>query len=181
MIALYIVGSIALMSLVEYLVHRFHMHGPGWLNILSPTLYESHAKAHHVKYSDRFDHDVADDGKDDGLPIPYLGSLILATPVLAGMYLIDWRLAAIFLSVLLLYHFTWNVWHGEMHEPTNRIFTRNAIYRAIARHHYMHHKHVNRNYGGVFPWWDMILSTYYWAKPHEVFEMRRIGLYDRTR
>src|SRR5262249_52330728 len=83
--------------------------------------------------------------------------------------------AIIFLSVVTSHHWIWNQIHLEMHKPEGKFFREWPIYKFLARHHYLHHRHQNKNFNVVFPFADYVLRTNARANEADRAEMQRLG------
>jgi hypothetical protein len=50
----------------------------------------------------------------------------------------------VFVAVMTFHHWAWNKVHLEMHKPKQRVFSTWRIYKFLARHHCLHHRHMDR-------------------------------------
>ena len=60
---------------------------------------------------------------------------------------------------MIFHHWAWNKIHLEMHKPEQRVFSTWPVYKFLARHHCLHHRHLDRNFNVVFPLADYVLGT----------------------
>jgi len=175
-LALQIVGwfvaMVILMSLVEHQVHCRLMHKkPRFFPFRDlrarKRMFTSHAVEHHRQYRQHFHDDPVPAGEDRGIRLNVAEGLIECLPVplaLVGIsYVADVRFpligAAIFPMVVALHHLIWNQVHLEMHKPENRFFAQWRIYKFMARHHFLHHRHPDKNFNVAFPIGDWIFGT----------------------
>src|SRR5205085_2528136 len=84
---------------------------------------------------------------------------IKAIPFAALIALVSWQGAAVFVAAFIFHHWAWNKIQLEMHKPEQRIFSTWPVYKFLARHHCLHHRHLNRNFNVVFPLADYGLGT----------------------
>jgi sterol desaturase/sphingolipid hydroxylase (fatty acid hydroxylase superfamily) len=63
-----------------------------------------------------------------------------------------------------------------MHKPEKRFFSDWPVYKFLGRHHYLHHKHPDKNFNVVLPLADYVLGTIIRASNLELNEMYRLRL-----
>lgn len=168
--------GVALMSLVEYWLHRWHMHKPGFINRFSPKTYEQHHFEHHGKYYRQFNYEPDPYGRSLGLVISYkyFSYFFLAPLLLLGVVYSWWFSVGIIIAIL-LHHLIWNNFHVEMHDPKKRFFSEWWYYKSLCRYHYLHHRHVNKNFNVVYPFCDLLFGTLAQPTHAELEEMRSLG------
>lgn len=168
--------GVVLMSLVEYWLHRWHMHKNGFINIFLPNTFEEHHFEHHGRYYRQFDHEPDPRGRDLGLAISYrhFATVVLPLLLLLG-WACSWGLSAGIAAAILLHHAVWNGFHAEMHNPQGRFFSGWRWYKFVCRYHYLHHKHVNKNFNIVYAGCDWLFGTLARPTPGEVAEMVELG------
>jgi hypothetical protein len=168
--------GVALMSLTEYWLHRWHMHKPGFINTFSPRTFEQHHYEHHGKYYRQFNYEPDDYGRGLGLVISYryFCYFVLTPLLLLGAYYSWWFSVGIGLAIL-IQHIVWNNFHVEMHDPKGRFFAKWGWYKFVCRYHYLHHRHVNKNYNVVYPFCDVLFGTHAVATTIEIGEMMDLG------
>jgi hypothetical protein len=162
--------TIPFMSIVEYVVHRWMMHR----ETIFSGVYVEHALEHHGKYYRRFNHEPDPAGRELNLVISYWYLLIPAIPALM---MARWSLqpAGMALGVA-LYLLAWNTLHSEMHDPRGRFFSRWRVYRYLRRYHYLHHRHVTRNFNATLPLGlDRLMGTSAVADARDLNEMAKLG------
>jgi hypothetical protein len=71
--------------------------------------------------------------------------------------------AVMFPLVVCMHHVLWNLIHLEMHKPANRAFAKWAVFKHVARHHFLHHRYPNTNFNVALPIGDYLFGTV--AKP----------------
>lgn len=186
-----IVGSLAIMSCVEYYLHGYVLHQESvlpaflyrWFPAIEMERYE-HAELHHGVYYKEFNNEPDPIGKDLAQRIGWKTTLVGALFFLPWMILVAYFVSPIpsvvFACVGLLYVLTWNTIHPEMHQPKHPWWSKLAPYRYLARYHFVHHDahrkgvHVNENL--VLPFVDYIFGRRARPTPAQELEMQRIGL-----
>src|SRR6266851_4558164 len=101
---------------------------------------------------------------------------IKALPFAALIALVSWQGAAVFVAVMIFHHWAWNKIHLEMHKPEQRVFSTWPVYKFLARHHCLHHRHLDRNFNVVFPLADYVLGTSARANEADLKYMKQWGL-----
>ena len=147
-------------SLIEYLIHRFVLHG----RIFSSTrLYQQHSINHHSYFNHQF--------MTLEQPID-LNRVILFTSDLLNLIGLNaalawaWSLAAgldagiLFFLAGIAYLVAYEVAHGICHLAG---WTDFSFARFFANHHRLHHrteKTTKKNFSIVIPVWDLLLGSY---------------------
>ncbi len=185
-ILLTIIGSVLLITFGEYAIHRHAMHRkrfPKWVYRVNPDMhaqFHNHALLHHGTYYKKFDYEPTDEGKYFNLrilPGDTLRIMVLFAPVIIPLALfVSLYSAATLVMVIAIHNVLWGVVHVQMHVPeTNRWFRDTAYFRFIARHHFMHHERMGKNYNVVIPLADFIMGTATKPRVSHVREMLRLG------
>lgn len=192
-IALSVVGSLVLMSFVEYYLHGYVLHQK---NVLPAFLYRwfpaiemerhEHSELHHDTYYKIFNDEPDPQGKDLAQRIGWKTTLIGFVFFLPWMLLVAYFISPvpsiIFAITGLLYVLTWNTIHPEMHQPKHPWWSKLWPYRFLARYHFVHHayhrEHVFVNENLVLPFVDFLFGRHRTATEAQKAEMRRIGLLD---
>ncbi len=161
--------SCILMSFIEHQVHSQLMHRRNFLSertaLFKRTLV-AHAVVHHRHYSKVFSDKPVRPGEDKEIRLNVHKAPIKAIPFAALIALVSWTGAAVFLATVCFHHWVWNKVHLEMHKPEQRGFSRWAVYKFLARYHWLHHRYPDKNFNVVFPFADYILGTR--AMPNEL-------------
>ncbi len=173
-----------LMSFIEHQIHQHLMHRKSPLSVIVPNLnkvFEHHAVLHHGYYYDIFDDEPVAPGKDKGLRLNYFEGFLEALPIAAIIAIFSLLGAAMFFVVVMLHHFFWNKIHVEMHKPEKRFFSDWPLYKRLARHHYLHHRHRDKNFNVVLPIADIVLGTNARATRTDLKGMYNANLFSRRR
>jgi len=168
-----------LMSFLEHQIHRSLMHRANFLSsrlLFFNKMFEHHAILHHGQYSKVFDDKPVAAGEDRHLRLSIREGFLEALPIAALLAVISLEGAIIFEIVVCLHHFIWNKRHLEMHKPEKRFLSDWPVYKFLARHHYLHHKHRDKNFNVVLPLADYVLGTNIRASNSELNEMYRLRL-----
>lgn len=172
-------ASLVLMSFLEHQVHRNLMHRRTFLSRRLPSfnkVFEHHAVFHHGQYSQAFEDSPVEPGEDRDLRLSLREGFLEALPVAALLAMVSLEGAIILEIVVCAHHFVWNQIHLEMHKPEHRFFRNWGVYKRLARHHYLHHKHPGKNFNVVLPLADYVLGTSVRASRSDVSEMYRLRL-----
>ncbi len=175
--------SIAMLfgSFFEYFIHKHVMHrGLPFLQKKRyfDQQYKSHAILHHATYYKKFDHEDDPLGKEESIIFTKEEIISIQIALLPALIFIGWfsPVTAICFSVVAFAHNNlWNIIHREMHQPQKPSWSRTALYRFLARHHFLHHRNTNKNYNVVFPFADFILNTYAVATVADKDEISSLG------
>lgn len=163
LITLYIVLSVLIMSALEWGIHKYLMHKDSTPIPYLSLLYRNHSHQHHGRFYQTFNYEEDEVGRQFALRTEILPNFLLASPLYLLLLLISPTFCIILALTQLFHHITWNVVHNEMHNPASWIIRGIPGYSWLEWHHYLHHKHVNKNFNIVFPIFDFIMGTA--AKP----------------
>jgi hypothetical protein len=170
----------------EHAIHRHTMHRkrfPRWVYRLNPDLsaqFHNHAVLHHSTYYRAFDHEPTQEGKYFNLrilPADTMRVLIGFSPlaIALGVFVSPYS-AATFVLLVIAHNMLWSVVHVQMHVPDHKSFLHDTAYfRFIARHHFMHHQRMGKNYNVVIPLADFVMGTATKPGLPDVREMMRLG------
>jgi len=158
------VAMVVLMSIIEHQVHARLMHkAPRWFLsrrfAARRKIFTSHAVEHHRQYREHFHDHALPAGADRGIRLNLVEGLLQAVPVSAGLWCVSAVAAGMFPVVVLIHHLLWNQIHLEMHQPIGRFFSTWPAYRYVARHHFLHHRHPDKNFNVAFPVGDWLFNT----------------------
>jgi sterol desaturase/sphingolipid hydroxylase (fatty acid hydroxylase superfamily) len=151
----YLVLSVVLMSAFEYSYHRWVMHKRRGVG----RAFERHAVLHHHRYVQEFVGTSDPAAKHVGIDSDVPGSLVGLSPLWILMGWWDWRLATVFLGVVIFHGLVWTVLHREMHFPARQWVRRLPGYRYLNDYHQRHHEHPSCNFNAVFPMFDWVFGT----------------------
>jgi len=175
----WLAGFTVLMSFLEHQVHRSLMHKKNGLSRRLRSfnrMFEHHAILHHRHYSKVFNDKPVAAGEDRHLRLSIREGFLEALPIAAFLATISLEGAIIFEMVVCLHHFIWNKIHLEMHKPEERFFSDWRLYKFLARHHYLHHQHPDKNFNVVLPLADYVLGTNIRASRSDLDRMYRLRL-----
>lgn len=179
-----LIFSYVFVSFVEYQIHRHLMHRkrlPEWVYRKSAYFletFEAHAIRHHRTWYKEFDHEPDPHGREENLDIKFaetLFVLVAFSPILGTFIWLSPLGGSIVFAVAFFHNRLWNLLHREMHIPEDSFFGNWPIFHYLARHHFMHHQQIGKNYNVVFPLWDYLLSTKARPKLSDVRELLRLG------
>lgn len=176
--------SYVFISFFEYQIHRHLMHRkrlPAWVYEKSAYFldtFEAHAVRHHRTWYKEFDFEPNPEGREDNLDIKIGETAVVLLAFTPFYILITWLspvTGIILIATSFFHNRLWNVLHREMHIPQGAFFHKWPAFQYLARHHFLHHNHVGKNYNVAFPLWDYLLSSI--AKPRlaDVRELLRLG------
>jgi hypothetical protein len=183
--ALSIVGWFAamvlLMSLVEHQVHCRLMHKKPRNFLLRDLrarqrMFTSHAVEHHTQYRQHFHDTPVPPGEDRGIRLNVREGLLEAVPISLLLGCFSLTGAIMFPLVVCLHHTIWNHIHLEMHKPTGRFFAQWPAYKFVARHHFLHHRHPDKNFNVAFPLGDFLCGTIATPTADDLEAMRAEGI-----
>lgn len=154
---------------------------PAWIynaSVYAVEVFEAHGVRHHTKWYKEFDYEPDEVGRDENLSIPMKETvlmLVVAFPLWAPIFYFSTYGGCIFLITALMHNRLWTILHRQMHIPKNVFFRDTALFRFLARNHFMHHKRMDRNFNVAFPFADFLFSTR--AKPtrENMRDMLRLG------
>lgn len=175
------VAMVVLMSIIEHQVHARLMHKAPRHFLLKRIsgrrkIFTSHAVKHHGQYREHFHDEPVPSGEDRGIRLNLAEGLLQAVPVSGALCCVSLTAAAMFPAVVCLHHLIWNQIHLEMHKPEGRFFSRWAAYRYVARHHFLHHRHPDKNFNVAFPVGDWLFSTVAVPSPADRLAMEEAGI-----
>jgi len=155
---------VVLMSLIEHQVHSRLMHKKPKLSLFrsSPArqkIFTQHAVVHHRQYFKAFHDAPVPHGEDRGIRLNLREGLMESLPVSLVLVFFSTPAAIMFPVVVCLHHLMWNQIHLEMHKPEDRFFAKWPFYKLLARHHYLHHRHPDKNFNVALPVGDLIFGT----------------------
>ena len=151
--------SYVIMSLAEYIAHRWIMHRPGIIE----EEYYVHTKVHHGRFYKDFENDPDPLAKHVNIKMSALNNLFYGSPIFLGLWYFEFYAMLIVLaSFTILHAWTWTLIHSEMHDPKGAWFSVLRLYKFYRHYHYMHHKDNNCNYNVVCPLMDFVFATFRW-------------------
>jgi len=187
-LTLYVLGWVAFsyvfVSFSEHQIHRHLMHKkrlPKWVYRASPYIldvFEAHAVRHHATWYKEFDYEPDPVGREENLDIKWTETFVILACLLPLLATMAWLFplgCGIFLAVAILHNRLWNVLHRQMHIPQQTFFKNWGVYHFLARHHFMHHQQVGKNYNIVFPLADFVLGSVARPTISDRKEMLRLG------
>jgi hypothetical protein len=159
---------VVLMSLIEHqvhsrLMHRKPRHFPFRFLHARRRMFTSHAVEHHTQYRRSFHDHPVPHGEDRGIRLNVSEGLLESLPVSLLLACVSTTAAGMFPLVVCMHHVLWNLIHLEMHKPANRAFAKWAVFKHVARHHFLHHRYPNTNFNVALPIGDYLFGTV--AKP----------------
>ena len=139
-------------------------------------IFEAHALVHHRHYSEIFSDEPVPVGEDKEIRLTVSKAPLKALPFAAVIALASWEGAVIFVAAMYFHHWSWNKIHLEMHKPEQRVFSTWAVYKFLARYHWLHHKYRDKNFNVVLPFADYVLGTNARASSVDLECMRQLGI-----
>jgi sterol desaturase/sphingolipid hydroxylase (fatty acid hydroxylase superfamily) len=162
---IFYLGGIPIWTLVEYLFHRFVLHGrfaPG-KGIIRKFLHERLDPLHWEHHTHPFDGHHINGELRDLLPL-----FFVAAPVsfIAPLYTLPILLAGVVQCYVI------EEW---VHHSVHFYNFRSPYFRYIKRHHFYHHspKGIEEGYGLTNGFWDIIFKTRYPAPVREALYQRK--------
>lgn len=148
-----LVAAYCLGSLLEWYVHKHHMHEPGWMN-----LYVGHVASHHAAYRRDFTHANPTCKRHDDLTFDHRP--LVWAPVFLLPFMVPLPIESfILLATVAIHSVCWWAFHLEMHEPKQRWFSRTPWYRWCLANHKIHHEHPGRRFNALLPGADWVMGT----------------------
>lgn len=176
--------SIVLLSFIEYVLHRDFMHRKvfsGRLHRRLPFLEEYfriHAILHHTTYYRCFNYEPDPKGREIDIRLGFRTGFRLFITIIPLVFVLGSVEPAggiLFLCMAIGLMNLWGLVHQEMHIPSSPFLQNLAMYRFLARRHFLHHRYPARNYNVVIPIVDWLMRTVAKAKPTDVRELIRLG------
>ncbi|MBX9879579.1 MAG: sterol desaturase family protein [Candidatus Obscuribacterales bacterium] len=167
-----------LVSLIEYLVHRYPMHSPRlakhFKNKYLEGAYKNHASLHHNHYYSVFDHEEDEFGREVGIPVGVRNSVFVVGPFILLSWSIDPITGAAVLFFTALHNVAWTTIHRAMHDRSaQHWWTRTALFGFYTRYHFLHHRQQGKNYNAFYPMWDWLLGTLAQERESDRLEMEK--------
>eukprot|EP00457_Paulinella_chromatophora_P012272 gb/GEZN01012471.1/.p1 GENE.gb/GEZN01012471.1/~~gb/GEZN01012471.1/.p1 ORF type:complete len:294 (+),score=26.33 gb/GEZN01012471.1/:135-1016(+) len=135
-----------------YVIHRIEHHFK-WIYVHS---HKSHHRFVIPKMLNAFTGSLADT------------SLLILIPLIVTTRCVPWAHCWDYIAFGTIYSFDFLIIHCEFRNPWDPLFEVLGV--GTASHHNVHHAILNKNYGHLFMWWDMIFGTY--IEPCKVHQMR---------
>jgi len=172
---------VVLMSLIEHQVHSRLMHKKPrhfpWRDLAARRkMFMSHAVEHHRQYRATFHDEPVPHGQDRGIRLNIWEGLLESLPVSLLLGCFSLTGAVMFPLVVCMHHLLWNQIHLEMHQPVGRFFSTWPAYRYVARHHFLHHRHPDKNFNVAFPVGDWLFRTVATATDSDRRAMKAEGI-----
>lgn len=148
----WLILDLLIVSFVEYAAHRWLLH-----RRILDAFWFPHT-LHHKRYYRVFNHESDPIGRELNLRIRWRDTayaLLLTSP----LFFLSPTGYAILFALAWLQRWGWNAIHAEMHLHENRCFARLRIYQALAKYHFLHHQHPDRNFNVTLPLFDALLKT----------------------
>jgi hypothetical protein len=166
--------SYPILSLFEYVLHRYLMHSPRLARALQSrylldTFYE-HAVLHHRQCYDVFDKEDRPCGGINIVVKP-ITSLTGAMLPFVVMLPIDLLTSVILFAGAIANGALWSKVHSEMHRPTGSLIGRSFVFGYLRRVHFLHHRHPGANFNTLYPMWDWVFRTVALQTPTDLKEM----------
>ncbi len=143
-----LVISYLVMSVAEYVLHRYTMHRrffpKGWFD----DVFENHAILHHK-----------DERVDLNIDLPIWYHLILSSPVILVLAYFSIPAMLGWLAIMVYHSYLWTKAHRAIHELEVNWMVWRPFYWKMYDHHMLHHKHPNKNFGVCFFWVDRLMGT----------------------
>ncbi len=185
-----LVGSLIVLSFIEHGIHGYVMHRKifptfvyRYIKLLSMHLHD-HVALHHNTYFKIFNNEPDEEGKRLNMTISFftvfLGLAAFSPVLILLAYYVSIVPALVFAATLFTHRYLWNTIHGEMHQPKYPAWSKWALYRYLARYHYLHHQHHRNgehvNFNIVIPFADFIMGKAF-VRPTDAEreEMKRFG------
>lgn len=157
-------------SFFEWVLHKYVMHRPVWNFSYA---FKAHAQTHHRKFRANHTYHLqkGDEAEAHLIRMAWWNGpaliLIGVTPIaLGGMPLAfsDWWAVLVVICAsaglsFALYYGAYEYLHWCMHKPNQRWIERTQLFRFLNEHHFLHHRHMGKNFNVVFPCADLLLGT----------------------
>jgi hypothetical protein len=154
--------AVAIVSLVEYPVHRYLMHDSKiarWAR--SERLKESSKDhlLHHFMWYRCFNDEPDPDGKLFNLHISGASFLVFFVIAVSLTAAIDPLTGILTMLAGVAYLFVFNAVHEEMHLARDRWYTKNWLFEYWELSHFLHHVNPSKNFNVLIPWVDPFFGT----------------------
>lgn len=147
-IAGWLVLSIGIVAVIEYVAHRYFMHRPMLDRLGLKGVFHNHAVVHHK-------HNRLDVNVD----LPVKTHFLWGAPLLLLVGACDWMGAVVLASCFVLHAVTWTSLHRAIHDLEENWTRKVPWFSRWKRHHEVHHQHPSRNFGAVFIFTDYLFGT----------------------
>lgn len=133
-------------SIAEYWAHRFLMHqGIFGKN----SIWYAHTVEHHANHRN-----------DINIELSFFHSFILGLPLLVFCFWLGFLWLICLVIMAWLHSYSWTLLHSAYHGVARHLWVKKWwYYKVWERHHLLHHKYWNKNYGAVFIWTDYLFGT----------------------
>ena len=184
-IILFIFINYVIISFLEHVIHRFLMHRrilPAYIYTIIPYFtetFEAHAVRHHRKWYKTFNSETNLIGKEENLKILLVDTVVILIGTAPIWVLLQWLsplCGFIYPVMVFLHNRLWGLLHRQMHIPGDVFFKNWAVYRFLARYHFMHHQMTYTNFNVVFPLADLFMRRIAKPRIRDIREMLRLGL-----
>lgn len=146
-------------SFFEWTLHRYIMHRRTWFSYP----FELHAKGHHKLFRDDETFHAQNEEMKKHVtftPRDYILLLLVNTPLLLSVEVL-FQLPVLIggWAAILVYLGTFDFLHWTFHMPKQRFFEKWKSYAWLKQHHWLHHRHQDRNLNVVLPIADFVFRT----------------------
>lgn len=177
--------SYVVISLFEYVSHRYPMHRSSWLS-RKFKFFQKHLREHRdYHHGECFSGRKFTQGPEDQCLVinidinPFVG-LFASSIVWIPLLLLSLHGAIVFVVVALIHNLSWGFIHKQMHTPVDRRakwFRNSRLCLWLARYHCVHHIYPGANFSVMFVLPDFIFGTYRAPSAKDIASMRALGLY----
>lgn len=140
--------SYLVMSIAEYVIHRYMMHRRFFKSKALSWIFENHHISHH-KHED-YTHNI-------DLPLYY--HLLIGFPVFLILALYSWPAFLAFLIVCVYHSLSWTHCHRAIHGLEHNWLEKTHYYQRRKIHHELHHQNPSKNFAVIFLGTDRIFGT----------------------
>jgi hypothetical protein len=154
-----------LVSLVEYLSHRYLQHtrvvAKRFPRIaLLEKIFIDHAKVHHHDAYDLFNNEPNPRLRMYNLVIKYRTTAAVMIVLGLPLYAVDHLTAIVFWAVAVVHNLVWTSVHIEMHVNHGHFIRSTPFFKYWEEYHFIHHLYPSKNFNGMLPLWDWICGTF---------------------
>jgi hypothetical protein len=153
---------LVLSNATEWRLHKDALHQRWYF---APSLYDQHTPVHHRIYTYR-DMEMKDRRELAFILIlPWAGVALFVAllPIAAALgWLLNPNVGLLFMATCMFYVVSYELLHMSYHLPRTSMVGRNAVIRALARHHSVHHDPrymQTHNMNVTLPLWDVVRGT----------------------